>query len=349
MNVKVNSFRYTSYYGTCSDEAPRSAMLASGKTTNYWVFSVDKHVAFVVNDTEKGVVTRAKNHFRKMKSGDKFYNTGTALDVFVFSPLDKSKPMRLDLVFKKLHEVPAAQRANASELIEKERAVSGNNRAAGVSIIALKTEMYYGREKKVWEDIGKLSSLDATETYYYVPLSGYTPVSGIDAKYLVTILERSGIPKLQAITVYGVRKSDIDLIKTQANWVDLEEYLKKNLKKLCKDSITNIAISNMDIPKFFRYNKAIVDGVTDTNSPYSLFAKKIGDVSYGGYYTVAALEWLIQSYSSTVDITNEVNALQEECHKVQERYPLICSLTSSYATTEAVVEYINLIDAKKGI
>jgi hypothetical protein len=111
-------------------------------------------------------------------------------------------------------------------------------RSAGIAkdVSLLKLEKrdnngYQRSDDMVWRDAGKLESFNDTQTYYYLPMSGFAAI-GIAAKYSMKAfskaLEDSGV---LADTVYGVRKADLKAVTAKSNWVHLDDFIKDKLSQ----------------------------------------------------------------------------------------------------------------------
>jgi hypothetical protein len=184
-----------------------------------WTVPVRDGTTFVKNDTKIGASARAKYHWNNTKFDKDVPHYQT---VFVLSKSDKTKPAKFD-EFLKACATPEHV-VFASELMQKERV--SNSGGKNVTILSLQERgsgSYYAQKEMVWRDAGKADSFDDTDTHYYLPLSGYNvqSVTGatFDVKRFYNDLKNSGVKSIN-VDIYGVRKGDIEAIKTHTNWVN---------------------------------------------------------------------------------------------------------------------------------
>ena len=315
------------------------------KTVYSWEVPVQAGLHFVVNDTKTGALERAKFHWRNIPSDPAVYTQ----TVFVLEAFDKTKPAKTDAFFKAISNPPVASRHVASALKMKERVVSV---AKNVTIMVLQERGYggYYREREmVWKDAGKLGTFDDKQTFYYLPLSGYTVQSKFgmsNVKEFYTDLKECGVTGLQK-TIYGVRKGDIEAIKTQKNWVNIEDQIAKSLAVVDNKLMMSLAIQAVDNYNLISYNEAIVNAI-DPNSPY---AKLV--MQFKGFdkikYSELSLRRLCNRYANGTNFSPEafVQKFVSEGSAIDKRYPLLAYLRS--APNTEVADYINLIDTTKGI
>lgn len=315
-----------------------------------WEFSVDPGTIFVKNDLKTGALARAKYHWRYAQSkGVDLPNSGSG-HVYVLSPATKGHPMDVDGFLYAIHNPPAYQIIAASTLIEKERRDNSSNRAKNVRILRLCLKDYGRRHiKTAWDEAGQADQYNANETYYYIPLSGYTAIdTRMDPKDLYTNLGRSGIVDLKDIKIYGVRKGDIDWVRGQKNWVLAEQHICDVLERLTPEALASLATAEVDASGVFKYNTKILAQVENPHSPYVKLVSKFQGTEKTNF-SKYNLNQLLNVYANGKTIDSAVEALQLESQQVRNRYPLLNSVRDYSMDETAVAEYINLIDAKKGI
>jgi len=310
----------------------------------YWGITVEDRVQFIVNDTNIGALERAKFHYRETKPD----NSAT---VFVLDKLNKDKVMNTKAFFKAIANPPEDRIVKASSLSKKERQVG---LAKNVTILCLQergTGGYYREREMVWRDAGKADSFDDATTYYYLPLSGFEVQSkyGIsNVKEFYNDLKDCGLTGLKT-TIYGVRKGDIEFIKTQKNWVNIEEHIVSVLSKPIDNKLVmSLVLQAVDNFNLLQYNESIMFNVTNKNSPYVELVKQ-----FKGYekikYSEQSLKRLCNRYAPGVTFSPEaqVQKFTDECATISKRYPLLAYLRS--APNHEVAEYVNLIDTQKGV
>ena len=313
---------------------------------HYWGITVEDRVQFVVNDTKVGAVERAKYHYRETKPDN-------SANVFILDRADKNKEMKLKAFFKAISNPPQSRIVNASTLLKKERADSGLGK--NISILCLEERGnggYYRAKEMVWRDAGKVDQFDANQTYYYLPLSGFQPLSktghSFDVKEFFNDMKECGVPSLKT-TIYGVRKGDIDYIKKQKNWVNIEDHVTDVLNKPIDNKlIMSLALQALDGYDNISYNSNVAFHIANENSPYSVFVNKLKGFEKIRY-NEQSLKRLCQRYAQGVTFNPEaqVLAIVKECDAVKARYPLLAYLRS--VPSVELANYINLIDTQKGI
>jgi len=351
-NITVTAFSHSTNSTTVTNSKTSTEHVkqADGthKTVHYWPFSIDRGARFVVNDLNIGATERAKFHWKNTpKSKDE---AGTH-NVYVLARFDKTKPMKTKEFFAAIHNPPEAWSVQASALKEKAR-VSGSLK--NVTILELQERGsggYYRSKEMVWRDAGKADSFDATQTYYYLPMSGFTVDSKLghqfDIKRFYNDMKECGVASLKK-HIYGVRKSDIEFIKTQKNWINIEDYIPQELSKIDNKLTMSLVLQAVDNFNLLQYNSNIVYHVESKDSPYVKLVKQ-----FHGFekikYSEQSLKNLCRLYAKNVSFNPQdtVDTFVAQCRVVYDRYPLLQYLRS--APNEQVAEYINLIDKKEGV
>ena len=341
-NMKIRAFSKNAHYETCSVIKPNrryddTKTLADGTRATYLEYevAVNENTYFVINDTNLGVFERAKYHCRENKVNGQMY---------IIESVDKTKPVKTKEFFASLSSPPESQIKLASSLDQKERKSSlGKN----VTILQLeeRTRGYRGTTY-VWADAGKSDSFADNVTYYYIPLSGYTAIGYPDVKELRHDLARSGVHDGK---VYGVRKGDIEFIKTKTNWVELNTMIVDKLNKLSQSNIMGLVKSNVDIETYSKYN--VLDKVSKDSPYYKLIVqfKNIDKVDKRKEHAMTTLcKQFNVGTNNNVSPQILIDKYKDEVFSLRKRYPLMDSLSYS-ASAEAVSEYINLIDSNKGV
>lgn len=347
-NIALRGFSKNRSYAVCSTLKPHHEYVhtpAGNTTVDEWQFQVSDDTYFVINDTKVGATERAKHHWKSNKVTNNAYQS----NVYVVEAADKTKPVKTKEFFAELSNPPEAKILLASSLLEKERAGGiGQN----VTIMRLEEGRSRGwntRAEMVWRDGGKASGFDPKTTYYYLPLSGYQCLGIVeDVKQLEIHLRKSGIFTNE---IYGVRKTDIEWVKTQKNWVNLDEHVKGKLAKLGQADVMGLVKQSIDWKELFQYNAT--KHVTNKNSPYVVLFNTFKDVKESDQTMRQSLEWLCRQYtvatSTNVDPATLIDKYNKEVEAIFKRYPLIKGL-SKYSTEGAdLAEYINLIDTQKGV
>lgn len=354
-NISVNAFSHSGASNTASNRGSNADHVKRNDGTgNYdvihnWIFEVDRGTRFVVNDLNIGATERAKFHWKNTPKQKDEANNHT---VYVLNKTDKSRPMLVKEFFAAIHNPPESWKSVASALKEKPRA-SGSLK--NVTILKLEEKGYggyYAQREMVWRDAGKADSFDATKTYFYLPLSGFNPNSktGVqfDVKRFYNDLKDCGVASLNTKTVYGVRKGDIEFIKTQKNWINIEDHISKELSSIDNKLVMSLVLQAVDNFNLLQYNDNIAFNVEDKNSPYLKLVSQ-----FKGFekikYSEQSLKNLCRLYAKNVTFNPQdtVEKFLAECTVIRNRYPLLQYLRS--APNHEVAEYINMIDTQKGV
>jgi len=345
-NIVVRSFSKNRSYAACSTNKPKNSYIttSAGNTlSSEWEIQVSEDIYFVVNDTKVGATERAKFHWKNSKS------TAYQSTVYVVEAVDKNKPFNTKAFFAELSSPPEAKIMLASSLLEKERASGIGQNVTIMRLEEGRSRGWRDRADMVWRDGGKASAFDSKQTYYYLPLSGYKNLGTVeDIKQLEIHLRKSGI---YTDHIYGVRKTDIEWVKTQKNWVNLDEHIAGKLAKLGQSDVMGLVKQSIDWKELYQYNAT--KHIANTSSPYLVLFNTFKDVKESDEKMRQSLEWLCRQYkvatSTNVDPATLIDKYNKEVEAIFKRYPLIKSL-SKYSTEGAdLAEYINLVDTKKGV
>ena len=298
--------------------------------------AVSKKVHFVITDTKVGAQERAKYHWRKNNQEH------VTQRVYILAPVDKTQPMKLVEFFDALYNPPDSNIKFAGELNEKPRkAGMGKN----VSIMRLERRSgngsYCKRDDMVWRAVSSLDKFSTTDTFYYLPIKGFNSLGKVDnVKALHHHLNQA---KLSLITVFGVRKADLEEVEALANWKNLDEYVKEKLENFGDEQIPGLVKSAIDFDHLYDYT--VVKRV-DSNSSYLKLYNEFKDVKKVDSDVQTAIRWLCSQYDvqtkGKVDITATVDKYRQEVSDMKTRYPLVQYLR--HCPDKEVANYINMID-----
>lgn len=343
-NAGCNNLKSANEYSNTLDANGRHIIIPT------WEISVSNTAFFVLNDTKFGATERAKYHWRNSKD---VCQGGYDDTVFVIEAADKNKPVKTTAFFKALSGPPKARILQASSLLSKERA-SGS---IGKNVTIMKLEEkgyggYYSSKELVWRDAGKADSFDASVTYYYLPLSGYVLESKYgysSAKSLKDDIDGSGIKGIHRGEIYGVRKGDIEFIKAQPNWINYEDHIVDVLSKVTEADMLGMVAAEVDQFEQLRYNSGTASKIENQDSPFLVLMKKFKNVEKVKF-NQQNFHQLARRYASNLnfDPVAFAESYVNECKAVYARYPLLENIRYR-DRSDAIAEYINLIDAKKGV
>lgn len=345
-NIVIRAFSKSRSYAVCSVLKPtqsRKNVNGNDVLLDEWEIRVSEDTHFVFNDTKIGALERAKFHWKNSK-----FDTHQS-NVYVIEAADKSKMVEKVAFLSDLMMPPTNRIYKASELLEKERKGS---MGANVTIMRLEEgsrRNWRNRGEMVWRDGGKANSFDDTETYYYLPLSAYKNLGIVEnIKSLESHLRDSGIFTKD---IYGVRKNDLEWVKSQSNWVNLDTFVIDKLSKLGQADVMGLVKQSIDWKELYQYNAT--KHVSNPHSPYLALFNTFKDVKESDHKVRQSLEWLCRQYkvatSTTVDPATLIDKYTKEVEAIFQRYPLIKSISRHSAHGMYVAEYINLIDSSKGV
>lgn len=349
-NMVIRAFSQTNGLRTARTIKPakvNSTVLQTVTVNDQWSIDVSLSTMFVFNDTKVGALQRAKFHF---KNTPKFEGL-----VYVIEPADRKNPIKKDLFLKDLMSPPDKQVAMASTMLAPERAAGlGQN----VTILKLEerdaSRSRWSTEKKmVWSSCGKADQFDKGATYYYLPVKGFEALGLItDVKAMHTHLKNSEVFRG---TVYGVRKGDLEFIKTQKNWINLDKHVVAVLSKLGTENVMSLVKQSVDFETFFKYN---VTTLISATSPITLFIDEFKDVKLPKSNDYRhSVEFLCQAYKITTAKNEDPTALIKKWKEVvsglYKRYPML-SFMDTYRSggrerTLAIADYVNLVDSIKSV
>jgi hypothetical protein len=203
----------------------------------------------------------------------------------------------------------------------------------------------------VWRDAGKASAFDTAQTHYYVPLSGFQMLSSKGYDSGKSLYEDvMSLPGLFNGTILGVRKGDIEEVKKMKNWVNFEDHITNTLAtKDVSKLLMSLVKSNLDRREVFELPASVLS-LIDPKSPYAeiLLAFKGVDKFTGNQYN---MNNLFRKFAPNANLSPEALTIkfQQQLNAVNDRYPLLAKLSSYRVEASDIAEYVNLIDAKKGI
>ena len=316
-------------------------------TWQEWHIPVDDASHFIINDLKTGAGERARYHYKE--TGCDVYSRA----IWILEKADKTKDMDTNAFFAAIQEPPTARRFAASTLKQRGRETLGRN----ISILKLERRGGGGHRRDeqdmVWRDAGDTSKFVTTETYYYVPLSGFTMLSA--KGYTSGKDMHEDVKSLHNLfngEIYGVRKSDIEDIKKKPNWKNFEDHIveqlaaKDNSKLLM--SLVKSGLEKADVINGI-HNRDILAKI-DANSPYAKLVTVFEKVDKftGNRYNI---DRLFRKFAPTANLSPDalVTKYQTELDTVNDRYPLLSKLSTYRVEASDIAEYVNLIDAKKGI
>jgi hypothetical protein len=346
-NIVIRGFTINHGYGSSTASRLGLENVYNNETHTYEKhvsIPVDKDTQFVVNDTKVGASERAKYHWKNTK------DVGRNDRVYVIEKADKNAEMKLTAFFKALSNPPKSQIRKASTLLVKERAAGIGKDVSILKLERRNHKHHMNSNDMVWRDAGKLEDFDDAKTYYYLPLVGFK-CEGIardyDMKVFAAALVDSGV---LTETVYGVRKADLEDIKGKANWIDLDTFIADKLAQPNVIDVKAVVKEAIGFDTYFKFGT--VRDKVNTDSPYLALFNEFATVTTSSATTRKGFQNLCAIYkveAGNVNVNDEIAKYKKVMENLQQRYPLLDDLSRYYRNAEAIAEYINAMDAFKGI
>ena len=222
-NIAIRGFIKARHSDKCYNLKPESTMDDVTKTyVLNWKIYPSKEVYFVVTDTLRAALERAKFHWRQNKQ------TNSDECVVVLEKADKTLPGKFTQFLKDLHNPPRV--LYASQLLEKDRTNAVNNWGRA-SILRLEEKQRSRHTNSLsWTNAGTAGDMDSNKTYYYIELKGWDAVGlpMCDIKDFYRCIRQAGIFYQN---IYGVRKTDIEAIKTKRIGLSFLDLYVKSLRQ----------------------------------------------------------------------------------------------------------------------
>lgn len=349
-NINIRSFYMRNGGSSCAANKPNmewdDKSAPNAVRQEQWLFPVTGYAIFVKNDTKVGALERAKFHFRE--DGE------SSETVFVLEAFDKTKAVDYDAFFKAIHNPPAEQILLASGLTERERVTRGIGKAVNLLKLEGKAINHWSSAKTyTWGAVGDVANLDKTKTYYYLPLKAFEIKSNYgyceSGAALYELLVRTGMPGLNDIEVYGVRKGDMEAIEAMSNWKNVEQHIHDILSNVPHATIMGIVKSRVDTYNHMKYSQRVYAAMNPKSPLRGMHEefKTVKDVSINEN----AVRTLVGIFAK--DSKFDVNTLTDKYSKLNQdilkRYPML-SLLSPYNDNNnlEIAVYINLVEKSLG-
>lgn len=312
----------------------------NGVYVNRICFSIEKGVKFVKYNKTRGGIAHGKYHFKTNRLS--VLGDDHNASVYVLSPVNKDDDAKYDDFFEHINNPPTDQIYEMDDLDEKPKAVRNNDREKNVSILYLNHNIY--QNTLTWKDGNKLDQYSDTGTFYYMPLSGYSPVCKdgyfeSDVKQLWNQLNETGLDKMLGISVlYGVRKSDIDVILGKKNWINIQEHLISEISKMDSKTLMPVAIRG----NVRNDLKHILDKIVkkSENTEFGKFFSGVDLNNMNGRFDSHTFTNLYKKYTKTENGGTIYETAKSELQDFMDKYPLINNICYDYRDKEQVIEQI---------
>lgn len=341
LNIDIKEYRGTGY--SCTEYKPRKDN-TTGKYT--YRVTVSQNSLFVANDTNIGAVERTKYHIRNTLS---FMHR----EVYLFTPLDKKKPMEIDKVWEMLYNPPMAQRFKVSDLMMKPKKVVTKS-SLNTPILCLSGSGSHERDYK-WDEAAELKDYPDNKTYIYVQLKGWEMVSNYHTSPKMAI---ASYYRAFGITfpLYGIRTKNIDAIKAKKNWIEFDKFMMDVLKTPSQEIINKITFERYHIySKFVSGFKPYLSEFS-VNSPFRKVMEETIKVAslnkHAGSFDKIHVGRLCLKYHNDSTLFEKALAQHTQAPiDIFDKYPLLDMYSSYTSATKQVAynQYIKLIDQQNGV
>lgn len=346
-NIAMKQFIVDKYSEQLRTEAPTKKYNTTFGYTNVISINIDPFSKFICNDKPRGGIERAKYHIKNKKSDFEHRSVVT-----VMHSIDNDKPAKYDEFFKDIYNPPAEQILKNEDLLKKPVNNRNTSRQKGSSIIRLDVDYSVRYNSSyVWKENVTVDLSDTQTKYYYIPLHGFSPINqeGFppidDIKEFFDDISTIGIMRelKSEYHLYGVRKADLEFVKSMPNWINIQEAVKDTLKTIVDKSVMNTFMSEYSQFKATitvirdklpdgSYSKTIADNICNGNDPSS---------------SLITIKSYIKDYWPDYDFETTKANIKKECAQYVNKYPLIRHISYSYYDKKLdkdLIDYINMID-----
>lgn len=315
-------------------------------------YEIPIHGSFliIVNDTNKGSVSRVNYHNKNNYAFRKKYNT-----VYVLDSVDKDieeRKKRINKLIKRLGSPTNVM--YVSELDEKPKKQISTSSVMLAKYTAT-TSSYHSDRKWRWEaDHGE--DLNNGADRLYVALSNYSLVyqeRPIDIhEFLLLASEAKLLPS--GFRLFGARKSVLKDIKTNNNWKCFFTWMENEITLRLNNNLEEVIIPSVIDKRYI--NTSTLKHICKLNDasaykkyilPLSSWLQNPNSDSRKEAASIAALSKLGKYFNIDINFEEIENKAKLECNRIEQLYPLLQHI-SSYANAEdtaiPILDYVSLID-----
>jgi len=304
---------------------------------------VEKNVVIILNDLKTGCVSRTRYHYTNYGND--------SVSVFCISHTDPDvakRQVEYEAFLKELHNPPRVLKA--SELQKKPIVRREKLSSQGIMQIALRSDCKPGFEDSyTW--VPYEHDLDDNDTYYYVCLNNFQPITHEGAHFdiypLKALMDKCGVSDISDIRIMGVRKNRIDDIKDLPNWFWIETKLKEETTKITDFHIASMVAKEMLDGYYTKiYSNQTVARLVGPDSAYAKFMKEYGNIKrLSG--DASQLVDLCTKYGNSLHVDKVKKKIENAKNDLYQKYPLLKYLNS--APELEVVDYIKMVDNQEKI
>jgi hypothetical protein len=345
-NIKISGFCPPTYHGD------RVTPLKMSKEYDHtlreyielWSLNISKNINFVKYDKFRGGLEHAKYHYKESVNASGVRGVTTC--VYILSPVKSDNPALFDKFFEDIYNPPKSCIIAGSDMIEKPRESREKNTYI-VTAMKLTTTSAYRNKNYVWEPVQDIKTLDKSKNYYYIPVKGYTPIHHdnyplTDIKELLEDIKSCGMSTLSNVgTIYGIRKADIDEVKTMKNWINIQDHLVSAITSVDVESLIGSYAKKTLSSNLFNFGESVAKIVNNADSDYVKFMAKCKNAT--GSMDTHSLSKLCKIYGGNVTTDTFMQKITTQIKDFTTKYPLLEHIDYK-AKHQFVAEYINMID-----
>lgn len=346
-NIQLSSFVVTRGKETEKSRSASSVFVKQSDGTTVsklcWQVWTGMNQVFAINDIKRGAIRRTRAHIRVIKHNFQNYET----NFYMLSPADRTQAMNVKEFFESIYNPPAELIMKVSGMPELPRRISSER--VGIFTLELRDGNNYDTR---WVPVAKDKEFDDNETYYYVPIVGHK----LDSKYYTDKdqfyrdVTRTNLG-IKLNNIYGIRKSDLEWVEEQDNWINLETYIEENIEQIVCTVKKQIIGSRIE-SKFENSDWRLVLNAVSNRSVFRRGMNILNKVKKDKLFYSDSVYSLLRHFGKTSALDN-IDKIVQKYNKINgmilKTYPMLNVIHMYNVQSNAVVvaDYINLIDSQK--
>lgn len=342
-NIRLTGFISPSWSGERISQI-RKEKVYSNTARAYqerWNVNIGTRSNFVKYEKYRGGLEHVKYHYNT-----KIPNNGSQKYVYILSPAKADLPVLYDKFLKNIYNPPSKYVIEMADLVEKPKVDRVKYEYVITALSLVESNYNRNTENYVWNPVDDITKLDDTKTYYYIPLSGYTPISKDgyiveDVKELFYSIQRCGISSLTSInTIYGIRKSDMEKVEKMKNWINIQDHLISVISKVDVNSLIGSYAKRTLHSNVFNNMNDVLKFVDDKDCLYVTFMNHCKNVVS---MDVSSLDSICKIYGGNITSNTFMEKIKNEISDFRKKYPLLENLDYR-AKPSDIAFYINAMN-----
>jgi hypothetical protein len=291
---------------------------------SYAKIGVSPQTEFVISDGKRKTLTKIKQHYTTQR------NTKW---VYVISPANPKRKMRLKSFFRHIHSPDASMILDANDMAPVVAAQTKK------PIQVLRTATTGGHYRTyTWKQAGSSTDFPNNATYYYIKLNGsgiddstiWFDERGSDSHCFIHLID--GLPLFPDI--YGIRRGGFKDIENQSNWVDVETKLTEFFKEL--------SVAHLAAYIIHQNNQPISHGILAMIAPKVPTLARILNLPTNQatrYYEASKIY-------APKKLKRATQFVQQLVDAIDAKYPLLKHINST-VDTDALMQYTKLVNQQE--